>query len=215
MDDTADVWMRCKRRFPTLATPRKEDICYATQNRQDAVKKLVDACDVVIVVGSQTSSNSNRLREIAEKAGIPGYLVDGPDDLRPEWFEGKTRGRCDGGRIGARSAGAARRRAPARVGWAGPGRSPWPGGERRVRPAARTAFGSSPGRPGCGRHVTSPQRLQHSPPLDASVASRAVFTPWLFSRNTRHFLSSCCGPVATALAVADHAPAVAAFTSMA
>src|SRR5512136_663938 len=89
VDDTADVLEALKRRFPTLATPRKEDICYATQNRQDAVKKLVAECDVVIVVGSRTSSNSNRLREIAEKAGLPGYLVDGPDDLKPEWFEGK------------------------------------------------------------------------------------------------------------------------------
>jgi len=90
VDDTADVLDALKARFPTLATPRKEDICYATQNRQDAVKKLVANCDVVIVVGSQTSSNSNRLREIAEKAGIPGYLVDGPDDLQREWFEGKS-----------------------------------------------------------------------------------------------------------------------------
>jgi 4-hydroxy-3-methylbut-2-enyl diphosphate reductase len=89
VDDTADVLEAIKLRFPTLATPRKEDICYATQNRQDAVKKLVTDCDVVVVVGSVTSSNSNRLREIAEKAGIPGHLVDGPDDLRPEWFEGK------------------------------------------------------------------------------------------------------------------------------
>ncbi len=89
VDDTADVLDALRRRFPTLAAPRKEDICYATQNRQDAVKKLVAECDVVIVVGSQTSSNSNRLREIAEKAGIPGYLVDGPDDLRPEWFAGR------------------------------------------------------------------------------------------------------------------------------
>jgi len=89
VDDTADVLDALKRKFPTLATPRKEDICYATQNRQDAVKKLVAACDVVVVVGSRTSSNSNRLREIAEKAGLHGYLVDGPDDLRPEWFEGK------------------------------------------------------------------------------------------------------------------------------
>jgi 4-hydroxy-3-methylbut-2-enyl diphosphate reductase len=90
VDDTADVLDALKRRFPTLATPRKEDICYATQNRQDAVKKLVADCDVVVVVGSQTSSNSNRLREIAEKAGIPGYLVDGPGNLRREWFEGKS-----------------------------------------------------------------------------------------------------------------------------
>ena len=89
VDDTADVLEALQRRFPTLSTPRKEDICYATQNRQDAVKKLVADCDVMIVVGSATSSNSNRLREIAEKAGMPGYLVDGPDDLRAEWFEGK------------------------------------------------------------------------------------------------------------------------------
>ena len=88
VDDTAEVLAALQRRFPTLATPRKEDICYATQNRQDAVKGLVEACDVVVVVGSQSSSNSNRLREIAEKAGKPGYLVDGPDDLRPEWFAG-------------------------------------------------------------------------------------------------------------------------------
>jgi 4-hydroxy-3-methylbut-2-enyl diphosphate reductase len=90
VDDTADVLEALKQRFPVLATPRKEDICYATQNRQDAVKKLVEACDVVVVVGSQMSSNSNRLREIAEKAGIPGYLVDGPDDMRQEWFAGRN-----------------------------------------------------------------------------------------------------------------------------
>jgi 4-hydroxy-3-methylbut-2-enyl diphosphate reductase len=89
VDDTAEVLAALQRRFPTLLTPRKEDICYATQNRQDAVKKLVEDCDVVVVVGSQSSSNSNRLREIAAKAGKPGYLVDGPDDLRPEWFDGK------------------------------------------------------------------------------------------------------------------------------
>ncbi len=88
VDDTAEVLAALQRRFPTLATPRKEDICYATQNRQDAVKGLVEACDVVVVVGSQSSSNSNRLREIAEKAGKPGYLVDGPEDLRAEWFAG-------------------------------------------------------------------------------------------------------------------------------
>ena len=89
VDDTADVLVALKRRFPTLLTPRKEDICYATQNRQDAVKTLVANCEVVVVVGSQTSSNSNRLREIAEKAGIPGYLVDGPEDLERGWFEGR------------------------------------------------------------------------------------------------------------------------------
>jgi len=89
VDDTAEVLAALQRRFPSLRTPRQEDICYATQNRQDAVKKLVDGCDVVVVVGSRSSSNSNRLREIAEKNGKAGYLVDGPDDLRPEWFEGK------------------------------------------------------------------------------------------------------------------------------
>jgi 4-hydroxy-3-methylbut-2-enyl diphosphate reductase len=88
VDDTAEVLEELVRRFPTLATPRKEDICYATQNRQDAVKKLVEACEVLIVVGSTTSSNSNRLRELADKAGIRGYLVDGPADLRPEWLSG-------------------------------------------------------------------------------------------------------------------------------
>jgi 4-hydroxy-3-methylbut-2-en-1-yl diphosphate reductase len=86
VDDTARVIEALRRRFPALVGPRKEDICYATQNRQDAVKALVSSCDAVIVVGSQTSSNSRRLKEIALKAGIPGYLVDGVDDLRREWF---------------------------------------------------------------------------------------------------------------------------------
>jgi 4-hydroxy-3-methylbut-2-enyl diphosphate reductase len=88
VDDTAEVLAALQRRFPALVMPRREDICYATQNRQDAVKSLVQSCDVVIVVGSQSSSNSNRLREIADKAGKHGFLVDGPDDLKPEWFQG-------------------------------------------------------------------------------------------------------------------------------
>ena len=89
VDDTAEVLAALSRRFPELRTPRREDICYATQNRQDAVKTLVQDCEVIVVVGSPESSNSNRLREIADKSGIPGYLVDGPQDLRREWFEGK------------------------------------------------------------------------------------------------------------------------------
>ena len=89
VDDTARIVEALKARFPALVTPRREDICYATQNRQDAVKKLAEQCDVIVVVGSVTSSNSNRLREIAETRGIPGYLVDGPGDLRREWFDGK------------------------------------------------------------------------------------------------------------------------------
>jgi 4-hydroxy-3-methylbut-2-enyl diphosphate reductase len=89
VDDTQRIVDTLRERFPTLASPRKEDICYATQNRQDAVKRLVERCDLILVVGSPTSSNSNRLREIAEKAGIPGHLIDGPEDLQREWFEGK------------------------------------------------------------------------------------------------------------------------------
>jgi 4-hydroxy-3-methylbut-2-enyl diphosphate reductase len=90
VDDTGEIVSALRRRFPMLATPRKEDICYATQNRQDAVKKLLVECDLLVVVGSKSSSNSNRLRELADRAGIPGYLVDGPEDLRREWFEGKN-----------------------------------------------------------------------------------------------------------------------------
>ena len=98
VDDTALVINALRVRFPNLSAPRKEDICYATQNRQDAVKSLVARCDIVLVVGSPASSNSNRLREIAEKAGIPGYLVDGPEDLEQGWFDGK---RCVGVTAGA------------------------------------------------------------------------------------------------------------------
>jgi len=89
MDDTAEIVAALRARFPQLATPRREDICYATQNRQDAVKKLLERCDVLLVVGSRSSSNSNRLRELADRAGIPGYLIDGPEELRTEWFDGK------------------------------------------------------------------------------------------------------------------------------
>jgi 4-hydroxy-3-methylbut-2-enyl diphosphate reductase len=98
VDDTSRVVDALRARFPELRSPRKEDICYATQNRQDAVKKLLEECDVLVVVGSPESSNSNRLREIAEKRGVPGYLVDGADDLRREWFDGK---RCAGVTAGA------------------------------------------------------------------------------------------------------------------
>jgi 4-hydroxy-3-methylbut-2-enyl diphosphate reductase len=86
VDDTERVVAAMRQRFPELDSPRKEDICYATQNRQDAVKRLVERCNVILVVGSPTSSNSNRLREIAEKSGIPGYLIDGPEDLQREWL---------------------------------------------------------------------------------------------------------------------------------
>jgi 4-hydroxy-3-methylbut-2-en-1-yl diphosphate reductase len=89
VDDTATLVETLRARFPAVLAPRREDICYATQNRQDAVKQLLGRCDLLLVVGSQTSSNSNRLRELADKAGIPGYLVDDAEDLRHEWFDGK------------------------------------------------------------------------------------------------------------------------------
>ncbi len=88
VDDTAAIVEALRRRFPTLQAPRKEDICYATQNRQDAVKQLLGHCGVLVVVGSKSSSNSNRLRELADRAGVPGYLVDGASDLKREWFSG-------------------------------------------------------------------------------------------------------------------------------
>jgi 4-hydroxy-3-methylbut-2-enyl diphosphate reductase len=86
VDDTAQIVAALRQRFAELATPRHEDICYATQNRQDAVKKLLEECDVLVVVGSRASSNSNRLRELAERMGVSGYLVDGPEDMQREWF---------------------------------------------------------------------------------------------------------------------------------
>ncbi len=86
VDDTAVVVAALLARYPAMVSPRQEDICYATQNRQDAVKALVDQCDVLVVVGSQTSSNSNRLREIAAKRGVTGYLVDGAHELDQAWF---------------------------------------------------------------------------------------------------------------------------------
>jgi 4-hydroxy-3-methylbut-2-enyl diphosphate reductase len=90
VDDTREIVAALKERFTRLATPRHEDICYATQNRQDAVKTLLEKCDVIVVVGSRASSNSNRLRELADRAAVAGYLVDGPEELRREWFDGKS-----------------------------------------------------------------------------------------------------------------------------
>jgi len=98
VDDTAEIVETLRRRFPELASPRKEDICYATQNRQDAVKDLLRESDVLVVVGSVASSNSNRLVELGHRAGIPAFLVDGAADLRREWFAGK---RCVGLSAGA------------------------------------------------------------------------------------------------------------------
>lgn len=90
VDDTRIVIDALRERFPEITGPRKDDICYATQNRQDAVKQLADSCDVVLVVGSPNSSNSNRLRELAEKSGVSAYLIDSADELAPEWVSEAT-----------------------------------------------------------------------------------------------------------------------------
>jgi 4-hydroxy-3-methylbut-2-enyl diphosphate reductase len=89
IDDTQQIIDALQLRFPNIIGPKKNDICYATQNRQDAVKELAKQCDLVLVVGSPNSSNSNRLREIAEKYGPPAYLIDGAEDINPEWLDGK------------------------------------------------------------------------------------------------------------------------------
>lgn len=90
MDDTAGIIDALRQRFPKIVGPRKDDICYATQNRQDAVKKMAEQCDLVLVVGSPNSSNSTRLKELAQKFGIPAYLIDSADQIQREWIEGRN-----------------------------------------------------------------------------------------------------------------------------
>jgi 4-hydroxy-3-methylbut-2-enyl diphosphate reductase len=135
VDDTSDIVEALRGRFPDLETPRKEDICYATQNRQDAVKKLLEKADVLVVVGSRASSNSNRLRELADRAGIPGYLVDGAADMHRDWFDGKQ--------VGPRSAGTGSDQSAARVGGEGARGDCRPRGACDFRPAARIASSGS------------------------------------------------------------------------
>ncbi len=89
MDETSDIIDALRAKFPKIVGPHKKDICYATQNRQDAVKQLVDKCDLMLVVGSPNSSNSSRLREIAEKKGVEAYLIDGPQAIDDAWLSGK------------------------------------------------------------------------------------------------------------------------------
>jgi 4-hydroxy-3-methylbut-2-en-1-yl diphosphate reductase len=89
VDDAADIMTAVKKRFPMVREPKQQDICYATQNRQDAIKVLSPQVDIVIVVGSPSSSNSNRLRDVAAKYGTPSYMVDNADELQPEWLVGK------------------------------------------------------------------------------------------------------------------------------
>lgn len=90
MEDTAKVIDALRKKFPNIQGPRKDDICYATTNRQDAVRQLALECDLVLVVGSPNSSNSNRLRELAERCGTEAYLIDGPDDIDPMWIKEKN-----------------------------------------------------------------------------------------------------------------------------
>ena len=90
VDDTSEVIDSLRRRFPRIVGPKKEDICYATQNRQDAVKKLTGECDLILVVGSQNSSNSTRLMEISQKKGVPAYLIDNVTEIQQEWLHGRT-----------------------------------------------------------------------------------------------------------------------------
>jgi 4-hydroxy-3-methylbut-2-enyl diphosphate reductase len=91
VDDTARVIIALKEKFPEIKGPRNDDICYATQNRQDAVKALAQECELILVVGSSNSSNSNRLRELGERLGVPSYLIDDETEVNPDWFEGITR----------------------------------------------------------------------------------------------------------------------------
>ena len=98
MDDTSKIIDALRIRFPAIQGPRKDDICYATQNRQDAVKNLTEKCDLILVVGSNNSSNSNRLKEIAINHGIEGHLIDSAEDIQPQWLQGKQ---CIGVTAGA------------------------------------------------------------------------------------------------------------------
>ena len=90
MDDTAKVIEALRNKYPKIQGPRRDDICYATTNRQDAVRQLALECELVLVVGSPNSSNSNRLRELAERCGTESYLIDGPEDINPEWIQNRT-----------------------------------------------------------------------------------------------------------------------------
>ncbi|HIY70392.1 MAG TPA: 4-hydroxy-3-methylbut-2-enyl diphosphate reductase, partial [Candidatus Luteimonas excrementigallinarum] len=90
VDDTRGIIEALQARFPAIQGPKKDDICYATQNRQDAVRELAGICDLVLVVGSPNSSNSNRLRELAQREGVESYLIDGADEIDPRWVEGRN-----------------------------------------------------------------------------------------------------------------------------
>lgn len=132
MDDTSRVIDALRSKFPSIGGPRKDDICYATQNRQDAVKQLADECDVVLVVGSPNSSNSNRLRELAERMSTPAYLIDGARRPQAGMVREHRAHRHHRGRFSARSVGAWGDRAAPRVGCHRHGRAGRATGERDV-----------------------------------------------------------------------------------
>jgi 4-hydroxy-3-methylbut-2-en-1-yl diphosphate reductase len=142
VDETRDVIAALKARYPALQGPKHDDICYATQNRQDAVRELAADCDLVLVVGSVNSSNSNRLRELAEKQGAVAYLVDGAENIDPAWLEGK---RSIGVTAGASAPEVLVQGVVARLQSLGGGpRAAWRAGKHGFRAAQGTAF--HPGR---------------------------------------------------------------------
>jgi (E)-4-hydroxy-3-methyl-but-2-enyl pyrophosphate reductase len=141
VDDAADIAAAVKARFPHVREPKQQDICYATQNRQDAVKLMSPQVDIVIVVGSPTSSNSNRLREVARKLGTESYMVDSADELLPAWFEGKAARGPDGRCLGARHPGAAGDRAHQGAGRGVGAQDAGHRGDREISAAQRSAAG--------------------------------------------------------------------------
>ena len=209
VDDAAEIVAALRRRFPGIVGPKKDDICYATQNRQDAVKFMAPIVDVVIVVGSPNSSNSNRLREVAAIRGTPAYMVDRADQLDPAWIAGKRRVGVTAGAsapevlvaeviarlqaLGAQPGARARRRAGAG------GVSVAQGIERRARRARRHAIrirqhavaprrvdrqrAASPGR-GAPRGTTrAPRRTRCRPARSRSTASRRCRPPSVSART--------------------------------
>jgi (E)-4-hydroxy-3-methyl-but-2-enyl pyrophosphate reductase (IPP and DMAPP forming) len=140
VDDTRAVIEALRRRFPAIQGPKNDDICYATQNRQDAVRELARRCDLVLVVGSPNSSNSNRLAELARREGVESYLIDGAHEIDPSWVDRQAAHRPDRGRLRAAGAGRWRDRAPARAWRWQRGRAGW----RARVDGVRTAQGVAP-----------------------------------------------------------------------
>jgi 4-hydroxy-3-methylbut-2-enyl diphosphate reductase len=183
VDDAAEIAAAVKARFPMVREPKQQDICYATQNRQDAVKVMSPQVDVVIVVGSPTSSNSNRLREVARKLGTESYMVDSADELRPEWFEGRQPRRSDRRCIRARGAGPAGRRTPQGAGRGVGAQARRHRGNRQV-PAAQGAADRRQYPPLESRHA------RHQPPAQGPRRGRPPA-----SRPANHRSPSWTSPV--------------------